>query len=139
MHMKMSSMVLTLLCYLYNYHYGLLFFLSTCLHIVIIHSTICAILVNLPYMLLCIFGGATYLVFCDTESAFLTSTVVIISSHNIPTSLCCYNVDCFILVVTILRYDYNSTLNIIVKKQFVVGTCKHEPTSKSSQSKPPPS
>jgi hypothetical protein len=105
----------------------------------IIHSTICAILVNFPCMLFCIFGGVAYLVFCGTESAFLISTIVIISSHNIPTSLCCYSVDHFIHAVTILTYDYKSTLNIIVKKQSMVDICKHEPTFESSHSKPPPS
>jgi hypothetical protein len=43
---------LTILCYFYGYHCGLLL-LFTCLHIVIIHSTICAILVNLPCITLC--------------------------------------------------------------------------------------
>ncbi len=106
---------LTLLCYLCGYHYGLFLFLFTRLHIVNIHSTICSILVSLPCILLNVFGGAAYLVLCGTENAFLTPTIVIFSSHNIPTSLCCYSVDRFMLVVTILRYDYKSTLNIIIK------------------------
>jgi len=71
-----------------------------------------------------VFGGATCLVFCGTESALLTSTIVIPFSDNIVASLCCCNVDYFIHVVAILRYDCKPALNIMVKKLFVVGTCK---------------
>jgi hypothetical protein len=46
------------------------------------------------------------------------------SSHNIATSLCCCNVDCFILVVEILKYDCKPILNIIGKKLYVVSTYK---------------
>jgi hypothetical protein len=38
--------------YFCSYHYSLLFLLSTCFHIVINHSIICAKLVNLPYITL---------------------------------------------------------------------------------------
>ncbi len=52
------------LCYLHGCHYGLLL-LSACLHIVISHSTICSILVNLPYITF-FFGGAACLILCGT-------------------------------------------------------------------------
>jgi hypothetical protein len=42
----------TLLCCLYGCHCGLIF-LFTCFHLMIIHSTICAILVSFPYITLC--------------------------------------------------------------------------------------
>ncbi len=48
-----------MLCCLYGCHYGLLLLLFACLHIVISHSTICAIFVDL--VLFYVFGGATYL------------------------------------------------------------------------------
>jgi hypothetical protein len=44
---------LTWLYCLCGCHYGLLFLLSVCLHIVICHPTICAIFINLPYITLC--------------------------------------------------------------------------------------
>jgi hypothetical protein len=44
---------LTMLCCFYGCHYGLFFLLYTCLHIMISHSTICAILVSIPYITLC--------------------------------------------------------------------------------------
>jgi len=58
------------------------------------------------------------------ENAFLASVVVMPSSHNIVASLCCYNVDHFIPAIAILKYDCILALNIIVKKKYVVGTCK---------------
>jgi len=75
-------------------------------------------------VLLCVFVGTTCLVLCGTESAFFASQVVMPSSHNIAASLCCCNVDHFIPIVVILRYDYKPALNIIVKKLYVVGNCK---------------
>jgi len=74
--------------------------------------------------LFCVFVGVAYLVLCGTDSAFLASMVVIFSSNNIATSLCCYSVDRFIPIVVIMRYDYKLVLNTVVKKLFVVGTCK---------------
>ncbi len=44
---------LTWLCGLCGCHRGLLFLLSTWLHIVICHPTICAMFINLPYITLC--------------------------------------------------------------------------------------
>jgi len=75
-------------------------------------------------ILLYVFGGATCLVFYGIESALLASMVVMFFSHNITTSLCCYNVNLFILGIAILRYDCKPALKTIVKKLFVVGTCK---------------
>jgi hypothetical protein len=75
-------------------------------------------------VLLYVFVGATCLVLCGTESALLASIVVMPSSHNIVAFLCYCSVDCFILEVTILRYDCKSTLNIIIIKLFVVNTYK---------------
>jgi hypothetical protein len=74
--------------------------------------------------LLCVFVGVACLVLCGTHNALLASMVVIFSSNNIATSLCCYNVDRFIPIVVIMRYDYKLVLNTVVKKLFVVGTCK---------------
>jgi hypothetical protein len=68
--------------------------------------------------------SVAYLVLYGIDSAFLVSIVVIPSSHNIVTSLCCYSVDHFILVVAILKYDYKPVLNTIVIKSSVVGSCK---------------
>jgi hypothetical protein len=64
------------------------------------------------------------LVFYGIDNALLVSTIVISSSHNIVASLCCSNVDHFILVVAILKYDYKLVLNTIVRKLYVVGTYK---------------
>ncbi len=105
-------------CCLCGCHYGLFLLLFACLHIVINHSTICIILVSFP----CITMGFCYcncLVLCGTKSALLASAIVIPFTHNIATSLYCCNVDHFIHVVAILRYDYKHALNIIV-----VGICK---------------
>jgi protein-S-isoprenylcysteine O-methyltransferase Ste14 len=71
-----------------------------------------------------VFGGVAYFVLCGTYSAFLASTVIVPSSHNIVASLCYWSVNHFILVVTILMYDYKPTLNIIVRKLFMIGICK---------------
>jgi hypothetical protein len=92
-------------------------------------STLWIIIPQFQYLLVflvlfCVFGGATYLIFCGIESAFLVLIVVIIFSHNIVASLCCYNVDCIIHVVVILKYDYKPALNIVVIKLFVVGIYK---------------
>jgi hypothetical protein len=76
------------------------------------------------YILLCVFASIVYLIFCGIDNALLTFVVVIPSSHNIAASLRCYNVDCFILAITILRYDCKLVLNTIVRKLYVVGTCK---------------
>ncbi len=63
------------------------------------------------------------LVLYDIESAFIASVAVIPSSHNIIASLCC-NDNRFIPIVAIFKYDCKPILNTIVKKLFVVGTCK---------------
>jgi hypothetical protein len=75
-------------------------------------------------VLLYVFGSDACLVFCGTKSVFLALTIVIPSSHNIVASLCYCSVDCFIPVITILKYDYKPTLNTVINKLFVVGTCK---------------
>ncbi len=75
-------------------------------------------------VLLCVFANVAYLVFYGTKSALLVSTIVMPFSHNIVISLCCYIVNHFIPVITILRYDCKFALSIIVKKLSVVGTCK---------------
>jgi hypothetical protein len=43
-------------------------------------------------------------------------------SHNIPTSLCCCNVDLFITSIIILKYNCKPIIHIVVKKLFVVST-----------------
>jgi hypothetical protein len=68
-------------------------------------------------VLLCVFTDVACLVLYGTENAFFTSIVVMSSSHNIAASLCCHGVDCFILAVAILRYDYKPALNIIIIKK----------------------
>jgi len=75
-------------------------------------------------VLLCVFAGIAYLIFCGTKNALIASTVIIPSSHNISTSLCCCNVDYFIPVVASMKCDCKTALNIIVRKLYVVGTCK---------------
>jgi hypothetical protein len=75
-------------------------------------------------VLLCVFTSVAYLVFGGTKSALLVYVAVMPSSHNISASLCCCNVDRFILEVAILRYDCELALNIVVKKLFMVNTCK---------------
>jgi hypothetical protein len=75
-------------------------------------------------VLLCVFVGNVYLVLCGTESAFLTSAVVMPCSHNIAASLCCCSVDHFIPIVAILGYDCKPVLNTTIRKLYVVGTCK---------------
>ncbi len=75
-------------------------------------------------ILVCVYVGVAYLVFCGTKSALLASTTIMPSSHNIIASLCYCNVDRFILTIVIMRYDYNPALNTIVRKLYVVSTCK---------------
>ncbi len=62
--------------------------------------------------------------FCDVNSALLAFAVAMPSSHKIAASLCCCNVDHFILGVVILKYDYKPALNTIINKLSMVGTCK---------------
>jgi len=112
---------LTWLCRLYSCHCGLLFLLFTCLHIVICHPTICSMFVP---VLLCVSASTAYLIVYGSNNALFASAVVILSSHNIAASLCCCNVECFILVVKILKHDYKLALNTIVKKLSLVSICK---------------
>jgi hypothetical protein len=99
------------------------FLLYACLHIVICHPQfVQCLLVFL--ILLCVFVGITCLIFYGTNNALLAFAVIIFSSHNIATSLCCYSVDGFILAIAILRYDYTPILNTIVRKLSMVHTCK---------------
>jgi protein-S-isoprenylcysteine O-methyltransferase Ste14 len=114
---------LTWLCHLCGYHRGLFLFLSACFRIVICHPTIC-VMFNVFHVLFYVFAGTACLIFYGTNNALLASTSVIPSSHKIVTSLCYCNVDHFIFVVTIMRYDYKPVLNILVKKLSVVGKCK---------------
>ncbi len=71
-----------------------------------------------------VFDGIIYLGFYGTERALLVSAVVMFFSHNIFASFCCCSVDHFIPIVAILRYDCKLALNTIVRKLYVVGTCK---------------
>ncbi len=89
-------------------------------------------------ILLCVFVDATCLVFYGIESALLASIIVMFSSHNIVASLCCCNVDCFIPIVAILKYDYILALNIIVRKCLWLVLVNHELTFKSVHNKLPP-
>ncbi len=70
-----------------------------------------------------VFSLVLHLWYSSTKSALLASIVVMFSSHNISTSLCCCSVDHFIHVVIILRYDCTPVLNI-VRKLSMVGICK---------------
>ncbi len=74
--------------------------------------------------ILCVFASTTYLIFCGIHNAILTSVEIIPSSHNIATSLCYCNVDCFIPEVAIMKYDYKPVLNAIIRKLYMVSTCK---------------
>jgi hypothetical protein len=104
---------LTLLCYFYGYHYGMFLLLSTCLHIS--HSTICAIFVSFPCIILyfwwCYLFSTMWYIY-----VFFFSVVINLFSHKIVTSLCCCNVDRVIPIMAILRYDCKVALNTIVKK-----------------------
>jgi len=75
-------------------------------------------------VLLCVFDGIACLIFCGTYNTLFASTIVIPFSHNIAASLCCCNVDHFIPIVVILKYDCKHALNIVVRKLYVIGTCK---------------
>jgi hypothetical protein len=71
-----------------------------------------------------VFGGAIGLVLYGTKIVLLDLKIVIPFSHNITTSLCCCNVDRFILVVVIMKYDYKLALNTIIIFLFMVSICK---------------
>jgi len=77
---------LTPLCYLYGYHYGLFLF-SFCMFLQFVQY------LSVFPVLLCVFGGATYLVLCRIKSALLAFAIIVPSSHSITTSLCCCNVN----------------------------------------------
>jgi hypothetical protein len=89
------------------------------------------------HVLLCVFVGTTCLILCGINNAFLVFVVIIPSSHNIAAYLCYCSVDCFIHVVTILRYDCKLALNTIVRILIVVSLINHKLASKSTHSKPP--
>ncbi len=74
--------------------------------------------VNLPYITLYVFAGDVCLIFYGIDNALLAFVVIMSSSHNIVTSLCCCSVDHFIPIVVILKYDCKPTL------KDVVDTCK---------------
>jgi hypothetical protein len=76
------------------------------------------------FALLYVFNGVAYFVFYGIDNAPLALAIIIPSSHNIVASSCYWNVNNFILVVTILKYDCKLALNTTIKKLFVVGTCK---------------
>jgi hypothetical protein len=98
------------------------FFLLVCTLWFIIPQFVQCLLVFL--ILFCVFAHVACLVLCGIESAFLAFVLIMPFPHNIATSLCCYNDYHFILVVIIMKYNCKPILNIIVKKLFVVGTCK---------------
>ncbi len=115
--------LLTWLCCLYGCHCGFFFFFfHVCtLWFVVPQFVQC---LSIFLILFCVFISATYLVLCGTKSALLASTIIMPFSHNIATSLCCCNVDYFILIAAILKYDYKLVLNTIVRKLSMVSTCK---------------
>jgi len=76
------------------------------------------------FLLLYVFGGVACFVIYGTFSAFLASVILILSLHNIVASLCCWSVNHFILVITILMYDCKPVLNKIIRKLFVIGIYK---------------
>jgi hypothetical protein len=124
MHMKMSFVVfysivlplwLPLWCPLSSF---------ACFHIVISHSTICSILVNFPYIILCFWWWCLFNTLWYTKSAFFAFAVVMHFSHHIDAFLCYYSVDLFIRAVAIMRYDCKLALNTIAKKLSMVGICK---------------
>jgi hypothetical protein len=94
---------------------------------------------SLFLVLLYVFGGSVCLVFYGIESALLALTTIIPCLHNIVISLCCCNVDRFIPIITILRYDYKPILNTIVKNCLWLLFITHEPTFKFVHNKLPPS
>jgi hypothetical protein len=76
------------------------------------------------HILLCVFASVAYLVLCGIDSAFLAFVIVIHFSHNIVASLCFCNVNHFIPTIVILRYDYKPVLSRIIRKLFMIRTCK---------------
>ncbi len=86
-----------------------------------------------------VFGGVTYFVLCGTYNALLTSAIIILFSHNIIASLCCWSVDYFTFIIAIMRYDCKPILNTIVRKLYVVGIVNHELTYEFAHHKSPPS
>jgi len=88
------------------------------------HPTICAMFISLSSITLCFYRCYLFGTLFGIDNALLVSIVVMPFSHNIVASLFCCNVDCFILVVAILRYDYRLALNTIVRKLSMVGTCR---------------
>ncbi len=100
-----------------SYHCSPILF-STCLHIVINHSIICA-LVNFPSFTLC-FWWCYLFCLCGTYSAFFAYAIIIFFWHNIVASLWCWSVDRFIPIVTILMYEFELAVNTIIRKLFVV-------------------
>ncbi len=122
MHMKLSFMFsnsVVLLLWLPQWFF---FFLHVSIIWFVIPQFVQCLSIFLT--LLSIFVDAANLVLCGTSNALLASIMVIPSSHNIAASLWCCSVGHFILIVAIPRYDYKPTLNIIVRKLFVVCTCK---------------
>jgi hypothetical protein len=61
-----------------------------------------------------------YFVILKMHSLF----TIVMLSHNIVASLWCCSVDCFILTVTIMRYDCKLALKIVIRKLFMVGIYK---------------
>jgi hypothetical protein len=109
-----TSMVATVVCFFLFMHVSTLWFVI---------PQFAQYLLVFP-ILFYVFASATYLVLCGTKNVLLAFVVFMPSSHNIITSLCCCSVECFILGIIILRYDYKPALNIVVRKLFVVSTCK---------------
>ncbi len=109
-----TSMVATVVYYFLLLHVSMLWY--------VIPQFVQCLLVFL--VLLCVFVGATCFILYGAQSELLASVVVMPSSHNIATSLCYCNVDYFILVVIIMRYDCKLVLNTTIKKLFVVGIYK---------------
>ncbi len=122
-HMRSILWFLTWLCYLCGCHCGMVI-LFACLHIRGRHPTICAMFISLHYITLCFYQCYLFGTLVGIDNALLVSIVVMPSSHNIIASLCYCTIDRFILVVAILRYDYRPTLNTIVRKLSMVGTCR---------------
>ncbi len=113
---------LTLLCCFYGCHCGLLL-LFACFHIVISHSTICVILVSLPCIILCfwwcyLFHTLWYRkcipCFDISHSVFTQHRCLLMLLYSWPLHPYSYN----------FEYDCKLSLYIVVKKLYVVGTCR---------------
>jgi hypothetical protein len=92
---------------------------STCFNIMVCLVTICTIN-SFSWGIVWVFWVDIILLFCGINRLFMTSTLKIPSSQTKATSLWCYKVSFFILVIVTCKYGCNLDLKTIVKKLSIV-------------------